>query len=66
LIAQAIPYKRRKFTEDVAEGRIKLDHTRVWLRDAMQPDEPAVTVFRKAFVELLFSSEDIPESFIYS
>jgi len=65
LVAQALVYERRKFAEDVENGRVKLTRTREWIENNVDGNETLMVmgVFHRAFVSLLFTMEEIPETF---
>ena len=67
LLAQAIQYERTKFAEELENKRITLDKTTRWIESSLQATEqrdvPAVSVFRSAFIDLLFTDAEIPETF---
>ena len=67
LLAQALQYERTKFSEDLENKRIALDKTTRWIESTLQTvdqrDVPTVTTFRHAFIDLLFSDVEIPETF---
>ena len=65
LVAQALVYERTKFAEDVASGRVKLSRTRKWIENNVDGNESLMVmgVFHRAFVNLLFTTEEIPETF---
>jgi len=71
LISQAIQYERTKFAEDIAAGTVSLHQTTKWIEDAatafraensnIRPT--ANQIWRRAFVDLLFSTNEPPETF---
>jgi len=65
LVAQALVYERTKFAEDVESGRVKLTRTREWIESNVDGNETLMVmgVFHRAFVNLLFTTEEIPETF---
>jgi hypothetical protein len=66
LVSQALAYERTRFLDDLQNGTVKLDKTRTWLQQHITTDDSVsrtTSVFHRAFVNLLFSAEDIPETF---
>ena len=72
LIAQATNYERTKFADELASGTVSLDKTSHWLVSATQlslsnsregETLSPIQIFRWAFIDLLFSTDEVPETF---
>jgi hypothetical protein len=66
LLSQALQYERKKFAEQLEAKQINLNKTTQWIESAIQPTDQLTSgaiVFRRAFIDLLFTEADIPETF---
>jgi hypothetical protein len=72
LVSHAIGYERAKFAEDLESGRVTLEKTIEWIEEAAAKviqesstsERPtAIQIWRRAYMDLLFSNQVPPETF---